>query len=130
MSGSLPIAERTKLHKILSQLECESDGVRLAAISAATTILQQNGLRWCQISIAPEAVVIYPQFRKPDDKEDPLSGRDWRKVSANCRKHIRYVNAWEDAFLRDIVKRSMLSAKQREKLVGIVRRLEVLGCVV
>jgi hypothetical protein len=119
-----------KLGKVLAQLEVESDGVRLAAVSAATRILQEHGLRWCQVSVTAGAV-IRPEDRPCRDRDAyPFGGRDWRYIATRCRQFPHLIDAWEDRFLADVPRRSMMTAKQSAKLVAIFVRLRAAGCAI
>ena len=128
----LPPDEHSKLSKLLALIGSDHIGERDNAISAASRLLERHRLRWSEILQLQAHVEIRPQqeaqYRNPDS--DPIHGRDWRKVCANCRKHPRYVNAWEDNFLRDVPLRSSITIRQRETLIRIVLRLQALGCVV
>jgi len=134
MNAILPPAERDKLQKLVAMLDSNHEGERTAAVDAATRLLGRHGMRWSEV-LSVAHIQIIPQdrsrpssYRPPAD--DPLRGRDWRKVCANCRKHMRYINQWEDSFLRDIPRRSMLTMKQRATLVAIVLRLQALDCII
>jgi hypothetical protein len=141
MNAILPPAERERLQKLMAMLDSNHEGERTAAVDAATRLLGRHGMRWSEV-LSVAHIQIIPQDRPPqdayrrqetssrDESIDPLRGRDWRKICANCRRHSRYVNAWEDSFLRDLPRRNMMSLKQRATLIAIVLRLQSLDCIV
>jgi hypothetical protein len=121
-----------KLGKIVAQLETESEGIRLAAVSAMTRILQEHGLRWCQVSITAETATK-PQDKPRQDRDDPsdgdpFGGRGWRDVAVDCQRFPHLVNRWEQDFLSGLPRFSRLSGKQTQVLIKIMVRLRACGC--
>jgi hypothetical protein len=118
-----------KLGKVLAQLEVESDGVRLATIAAATRILSNAHSTFPSWSAA--GAVIRAQDRPCRDQSDyPFGGRDWRYIGTRCRQFPHLIDGWEDRFLADVPRCSMMSIKQRTKLVAIFTRLGATGCAI
>jgi hypothetical protein len=119
-----------KLEKVLAQLETESDGVRLAAVSAATRILKEHGLRWCQVSVSA-GPVSQDRPRGDHDPSDgnPFAGRSWREIATRCSKYTTMIDQWDTDFLAGLGRFQRLSPKRATKLSEFVRRLRAAGYV-
>ena len=103
------IALPAQLSKVVAQFETESDGVRLAALAAASRILADHGLRWCEVSIVADAP------RSPQTQSQNGTGStNWRDLAAACSRY-------PPAFPR-------LSQKQSATLAAIATRLRAAGC--
>jgi hypothetical protein len=109
----LPERAVQRLEKILSQLECESNGVRLASVAAATRVLQEHGFRWCQILNLSHPLTTSQQER-PAHHASPerRSRHDWRDALAACWRRPDLLSEWEKRFIGSLSQQAILSQKQ------------------
>jgi hypothetical protein len=115
----LPELAVLRLEKILSQLECESDGVRLASVAAATRVLQEHGFRWCQVSTLAQPPPSQPH--RPTYRASPI--RTWRDTCAELVERKGCLNRWEVGFVSRLPDFRVLSIKQRRILDEIAFRV-------
>ena len=117
------IALPAQLSKVVAQFETESDGVRLAALAAASRILADHGLRWCEVSIVADA----PRSPQTQSQNGTCS-TNWRDLAAAFSRYPRFINAWEAQFLGGLPAFPRLSQKQSATLAAIATRLRAAGC--
>jgi hypothetical protein len=112
-----------QLGKVIAQLENENDGIRLAAVAAATRILADAGLRWCEVSIVADVVC-----RPKTSSYKETSSSDWLSLAMACTQFPLYLNKWESEFISGLPRFTKFSMKQSAKLNAIVLRLRTCGC--
>jgi hypothetical protein len=116
-----PEKPRLQFEKIIAQLEDESKGVRLAAVAAATRILQENGLRWCQVLTLSQPPPSQP--RRPTYRASHI--RTWRQTCAELVKRKGCLNNWEIGFVSGLPGFRIIPPQHRRILDEIA--LRVLG---
>ena len=115
----LPERAVQRLEKIPSQLECESDGMRLASVAAVTRVLQERGFQWCQVLILAQQPSSQP--RRPMYRASPV--RTWCDTCAELVKRLGCLNHWEVGFVSGLPDFHVLSVKQRRILDEIAARV-------
>ena len=111
--------DRRRLIGVLSMLSSDKDGERSAAGLAATRIMTRLNLQWDAI-IIDDRPVVAPQRSAP-----PPRPRTWRDAAMDCQERENHLTEWEAGFLRSILRRSSLTAKQATTLRSICERLGV-----
>ena len=109
------LSEKSRQHlgKVLALLESEHPGERDAAVRAASRILKQNGMRWCQVLEA-----LPPP---PPAKREPAA--TWRSTCRELARRPGSLRVWERKFIRDLPAFPRISAKQRNILDEIAERV-------
>jgi hypothetical protein len=127
MAAALSALDRTKLTKLLALLDSDQPGEVANALTAATRLLERNGLRWSEVSgVLADGGMAQPQPRRQPSpprprQQSPQQG--WRALVAACMAHPRHLTLWENTFLSGLPRCSSLSLKQRASLNGIVNKL-------
>jgi hypothetical protein len=129
--AQLPPAARDKFLRICGMLGSAFDGERASAALLASRMLKDAGLAWVDVVCIPEMISGLRQGAPRRDRDaDPFGGRDWRYIATRCRQFPHLIDAWEDRFLADVPRRSMMTAKQSAKLVAISAMLRAVGCAI
>jgi hypothetical protein len=119
-AASLTPAFADKLVKILGLLGSDHDGEVAAAGRMAHSMLKAMGLTWGD--------VIKPAAPKPEPPQRPQ--RRWRRgvsptdTAALCLQWSEVLTEWETDFLRSMVGRRRISAKQIVVLERLARKVE------
>jgi hypothetical protein len=107
----LPEKVKAQLQKIVARFESEHQGEREAAILAATRILDQHGLRWCEVFTPPES-----------PKRETQSG-GWGATCHRLLEERSCLTRWEIGFISELRRFPRISDRQREILSGISYRV-------
>jgi hypothetical protein len=135
--GSLSDADFDRLLKLLGMSGSASNGEALNAIRLANRLLRDRGLTW------PEAIErnVDGPVPEPEPPPRPAPTRpparefaawgDWRDAAAACaRDKCGALTVWERHFAASVLGFPFISARQRETLIAITRKLERAGAAV
>jgi hypothetical protein len=110
----LPEKARQDLGKILGLLDSNFEGERLAAVAAATRLLDRHGMKWCEVLVIPQA---------PAAPVRSAPATNWQRVCAELAKHPGSLRVWERNFVASLPTFSTLSPKQRNILEQLETRV-------